>query len=147
MISRSRSIYPPVPLLLLISPSPKHLRRVRMRILPTHVCMRWRSSGRILLIDVFWRMFYRHIKVHSCIVRMLRSNIISLLAPQGLDHLNQTLTIHVASLLEEDPVNYPVHVMACGSSLLNWFCRFNWIGPYQDDLACPYASFGTGSLV
>lgn len=55
----------------------------------------------------------------------------------------QTITANITGLLIEDPDCGPDNVINCGSSLLNWFCRLNWIGPFQSDLACPYITTRT----
>lgn len=61
----------------------------------------------------------------------------------GLDHVAQTITANITALLVEDPDCGPDNIINCGSSLLNWFCRLNWIGPFQLDLACPYINTKT----
>ena len=65
----------------------------------------------------------------------------------GLDHVTRTVTANVTTLLEEDPVNNSSAIATCGSRLLDQFIKFNWVGPNQADLACPYPNSGTKALV
>ena len=66
---------------------------------------------------------------------------------EGLDHVTRTVTTNVTTLVEEDPVNNSSAIATCGSRLLDQFIRFNWVGPNQADLACPYRNSGTKVLV
>jgi tetratricopeptide (TPR) repeat protein len=65
---------------------------------------------------------------------------------KGLDHVTRTVTTNVTTLVEEDPVNNSSAIATCGSRLLDQFIRFNWVGPNQADLACPYRNSGTKVL-
>ena len=65
----------------------------------------------------------------------------------GLDHVTQTVGNNITSLVEEDPVNNCSGIVTCGSRLLGTFCSFNWVGPNQADLSCPYPNSGTNVLV
>ena len=60
-----------------------------------------------------------------------------------LDHVTRILRSNLASQLEEDPTEGPGMVIDCGSNLLNWFCKLNWIGPLQPALQFPFPEVET----
>lgn len=57
-----------------------------------------------------------------------------------LNHMSRTISSNLSSLLDskQNESDIKQKIALCGLTLLDWFCEINWIGPFQNDLHCPF---------
>ena len=115
--------------------------------------MRVRVSTHVLVMEKFWKDTFNRCILDNALSSDTGIYVYTIMVAFSTtvwicsDHVTQTVTANITSLLEEDPINHRGNILNCGSSLLNIFCQFNWIGPHLTDLSCSYPNIEPNSLV